>query len=151
MSSSLISYRPPRIAFVMLALAGVLDWTLPRADTVLFRAPWTGVALLLGGFATMMWAWWLFRHHAVAICPTAPTKRLLTRGIYALTRNPMYLGMIAMMLGVALCLGTLPFYVATLAYFVFIDRIFCQYEEQKLAAAFGEEYLHYRKRVRRWL
>jgi len=59
--------------------------------------------------------------------------------------------MIAMMLGVALYVGTLPFYVATLSYFVFIDRIYCRYEEQKLEAAFGDEYGRYRARVRRWL
>lgn len=147
----MVSYRPPRIAFVMLALAVALHWVWPHADTVVFAAPWAGATFLLAGFATMMWAWWLFRRHAVAICPTAPTERLLTRQIYALTRNPMYLGMIAMMLGVAFCFGTLPFYMAALAYFVFIDRVFCQYEEEKLEAAFGDEYRQYRTRVRRWL
>jgi protein-S-isoprenylcysteine O-methyltransferase Ste14 len=151
MNTPLVSYRPPRIAFVTLALAAALHWALPRADYMLFTAPWTGVALLLLGFAVMMRAWWRFQRHAVAICPTAPTARLLTRGIYALTRNPMYLGMITMMLGIALYFGTLPFYAATLAYFVFIDRVFCRYEEQKLEAAFGDEYRRYRARVRRWL
>lgn len=151
MNARLVTYRPPRIAFAVLALAAVLHWALPHADAVLFQAPWTGVAVLLVGFATMIWAWWLFQRYAVAICPTAPTERLLTRGIYALTRNPMYLGMIAMMLGVALYFGTLPFYIATLAYFVVIDRVFCRYEEAKLETAFGDEYRRYRARVRRWL
>lgn len=151
MNSPLVSYRPPRIALAMLAFAAALHWAVPPADTVVFTAPRTGAVLLLLGFATMMWAWWLFQRHAVAVCPTAPTKRLLTRGIYALTRNPMYLGMIAMMLGVALYFGTLPFYIATLAYFVLIDRVFCQYEEEKLEAVFGDEYYRYRTRVRRWL
>ena len=151
MNAPLVSYRPPRIAFGMLVLAAALHWALPYANTAVLTAPWTGVVLLLGGFAVMMWAWWLFQRHAVAICPTAPTERLLTRGIYALTRNPMYLGMIAMMLGVALVFGTLPFYIATLAYFVFIDRVFCRYEEHKLEAVFGDEYRRYRARVRRWL
>jgi protein-S-isoprenylcysteine O-methyltransferase Ste14 len=151
MNGLLVGYRPPRIAFVMLGLAASLHWALPRTDTVMLTAPWIGATLLLAGFATMISAWWLFKRHAVAICPTAPTERLLTQGIYALTRNPMYLGMIAMMLGVALYLGTLPFFVATLAYFVLIDRVFCQYEEEKLEAAFGDEYRRYRARVRRWL
>jgi len=151
MTISLVGYRPPRIAFAMLALAAALHWTLPRADSAVLTAPWSGAVLLVAGFAIMMWAWWLFQRHAVAVCPTAPTDRLLTLGIYALTRNPMYVGMIAMMLGVALYVGTLPFYVATLSYFVFIDRIYCRYEEQKLEAAFGDEYGRYRARVRRWL
>ena len=151
MNMSLVSYRPPRIAFVMLAIAAVLHLVSPRADAVVFTAPWIGVVVALAGFAIMMWGWWLFQRHAVAICPTAPTERLLTRGIYALTRNPMYLGMVSMMLGVGLYFGTLPFYLATVAYLVLIDRVFCQYEEKKLEAAFGDEYRHYRARVRRWL
>jgi protein-S-isoprenylcysteine O-methyltransferase Ste14 len=151
MNTPLVTYRPPRIAFVLLMLAAALHVALPRADTAVLTAPWTGAALLLGGCMMMMWAWWLFQRHTVAICPTAPTDRLLTRGIYAMTRNPMYLGMIAMMLGVALYFGTLPFYVVTLIYVVLIDRVFCRYEEEKLEAAFGDEYRRYRARVRRWL
>jgi protein-S-isoprenylcysteine O-methyltransferase Ste14 len=151
MNAYLVRSRPPRIAYVLLALAAMLHWAVPRADTTAFAAPWAGAALLLTGFALMMWAWWLFQRHAVAICPTAPTERLLTRGIYALTRNPMYLGMIAMMLGVALCVGSLPFYIATLAYSALIDRVFCPYEEEKLEATFGEAYRRYRAHVRRWL
>ena len=151
MNAPLVTYRPPRIAFVMLALAAVLHWVLPRAETLVFTAPWAGPGLFIVGFATMIWAWWLFRRHAVAICPTAPTAELLTRGIYALTRNPMYLGMLAMMAGLALYFGTLPFYVAAVAYFIVIDRVFCQYEEGKLDAAFGDEYRRYRARVGRWL
>lgn len=151
MNTPLVAYRPPRIAFVMLALAAVLHLALPHADTVAFTAPRVAPALFIVGFATMISAWWLFRRHAVAICPTAPTARLLTGGIYALTRNPMYLGMVLMMLGLALYFGTLPFYVAALAYFIVIDRVFCKYEEEKLEAAFGDEYRGYRTRVRRWL
>jgi protein-S-isoprenylcysteine O-methyltransferase Ste14 len=151
MNISLVTYRPPRIAFIMLAIGAAIHWAVPIADTVVFAAPWMGVAFLFAGFGVMIWAWWLFQRHAVAIRPTAPTDRLLTRGIYAMTRNPMYLGMIAMMLGVAFYFGTLPFYAVTLAYFVLIDRVFCVYEEEKLDAAFGEEYRRYRARVRRWL
>jgi protein-S-isoprenylcysteine O-methyltransferase Ste14 len=94
MNARLVSYRPPRIAFVMLALAAALHWALPRADSVVLAAPRSGLALYF---------------------------------------------------------GTLPFYVAALTYFVVIDRVFCQYEEKKLEAAFGDEYRRYRTRVRRWL
>jgi protein-S-isoprenylcysteine O-methyltransferase Ste14 len=151
MNSPWVAYRPPRIAFAVLGLAAVSHWMLPGADTPVFTVPWAGTAFLVAGFGVMMWAWWLFQRHAVEVCPTAPTERLLTRGIYALTRNPMYLGMIAMMLGVALVFGTFPFYAVTLAYLVFIDRVFCRYEEQKLESVFGDEYSRYRARVRRWL
>jgi protein-S-isoprenylcysteine O-methyltransferase Ste14 len=99
----------------------------------------------------MMMAWWQFKERKVAICPTASTSHLITDGIYRFTRNPMYLGMVTMLGGVAVFFGTLPFYVVTIVYFVLMDRLFCLYEEKKLVATFGRDYASYRSKVRRWL
>ena len=111
------------------------------------------VAAVLGitGFGVMMWAWWQFQKHEVAICPTDATHYLITDGVYRFTRNPMYLGMIMMLCGIAAYVGTLPFNVAALTYFIIIDRVFCPYEEEKLMAAFGRDYETYRSQVRRWI
>jgi protein-S-isoprenylcysteine O-methyltransferase Ste14 len=62
----------------------------------------------------------------------------------------MYLGMILMLIGAAILFGTLPFYGAAIAYFAIINWVFCPYEEDKLATAFGCEYETYRSQVRRW-
>ena len=85
------------------------------------------------------------------ICPTANTDHLITDGIYCFTRNPMYLGMLTMLAGVAVFFGTLPFIVATVIYFAVIDRWFCRFEEEKLVAVFGRDYEDCRSRVRRWI
>ena len=53
--------------------------------------------------------------------------------------------------GVAVFLGTLPFYAMTGVFIILIDRWFCRYEEEKLLATFGEDYELYRSNVRRWL
>jgi len=53
--------------------------------------------MLATGFGIMMRAWWLFRQHQTAICPTAETTLLITDDIHAFTRNPMYLGMVLML------------------------------------------------------
>jgi protein-S-isoprenylcysteine O-methyltransferase Ste14 len=63
----------------------------------------------------------------------------------------MYLGMALMLLGVAIATGGLPFYLAALGFFLIIDFVFCPFEEQKLARAFGAEFARYRGSVRRWL
>ena len=105
MASELLRFRPPRIAFALVAVAAVLNGILPAAMARFKPLPWPGAAIGLVGFSIMMTAWWQFRRHAVAICPTAPTSRLLTGGVYRLTRNPMYLGMSMMMLALALWLG----------------------------------------------
>ena len=57
----------------------------------------------------------------------------------------------SLLLGCALWAGTVPFYAVFFAYFAVINYVFCPYEEQKLQAAFGEEFPDYRRRVRRWV
>ncbi len=63
----------------------------------------------------------------------------------------MYLGMVLMMAGIAVCMGTVPFYASALVYFAVLNFVFCPYEERKLSKAFGEHYKGYVERVRRWL
>lgn len=99
----------------------------------------------------MMLAWWQFKERKVAICPTASTDHLITDGIYRITRNPMYLGIVTMLGGVAVFFGTLPFYAVTIVFFVAMDRGFCPYEEDKLVVVFGDDYVSYNSKVRRWL
>jgi len=99
----------------------------------------------------MLRGWWLFRRNDTAICPTAAATRLITSDIYRLTRNPMYLGIVLMLLGVAIATGSLPCHVATLAFFLVIDFVFCPFEEARLDELFGADYVRYRRAVRRWL
>ena len=111
------------------------------------------MALLTGitGLVVMMLAWWQFKEDKIAICPTEATDHLITDGVYRMTRNPMYLGMIMILVGIAAFFGTWPFYVAAVVYFAIINGAFCPYEEAKLTSAFGQEYLNFKARTRRWI
>ena len=84
------------------------------------------------------------------VCPTACATSLITHDIYAITRNPMYLGMLAMTLAVALLAGSAGFYVATLAYFLILNFVFCPFEEDRLRVRFAQ-YSSYASKVRRWI
>lgn len=147
----MLTYRPPRIALALFATAGVLQlttaWAWPRLPASLAG----GAAVATIGFLVMLRAWWLFRMHDTAICPTARTTALITNDIYRVTRNPMYLGIALMLFGTALGSGGLYFYLAALAFFLIIDFVFCPYEEDKLVHAFGDQFSRYRDTVRRWL
>jgi protein-S-isoprenylcysteine O-methyltransferase Ste14 len=146
-----VDIRPPRIALALVATAAALHGLMPVARTVVFAAPGIGAALALAGFAVMIRGRWLFRRHRVAICPTAPTARLIEHDVYRVTRNPMYLGMTGMLAGLAIGVGSLPFHVAALAFFIVMDRVFLPFEEAKLAASFGGDYDAYRARTSRWI
>jgi protein-S-isoprenylcysteine O-methyltransferase Ste14 len=151
MTTKLIEYKPPRIAMALLTIATVFHALLPVQSSYLYSSIFLSVVLVSAGFTVMMLAWWQFKQRKVAICPTADTDYLITDGIYRLTRNPMYLGMVAMLGGVAVFFGTLPFYAVTIVYFILIDRLFCPYEEEKLLVTFGRDYDAYRSKVRRWV
>ncbi len=147
----ILTFRPPRIALSLLALAASLHVMAPAGWPSLPAAPLAGGLLALAGFCIMIRAWWLFRVVDTAICPTAESRALITRDVYRVTRNPMYLGMVLMLLGTAVGIGGSPFYLAALAFFLVIDYVFCPVEERQLTARFGERYLTYRREVRRWL
>ena len=114
MITKLIEYKPPRIAMALLIFATFFHASFPVQSSYLYSSTFLSVALVSAGFAVMMLAWWQFKERKVAICPTADTDYLITDGIYRLTRNPMYLGMVTMLVGVAVFFGTLPFYAVTI-------------------------------------
>lgn len=148
--SRILEYRPPRIAMLFLLIATALHWLTPLSALQLPSSKRAASALAVLGFGVMMFAWWQFRQRRVAICPTAATNELITDGVYRYTRNPMYLGIVLMLLAVMLWTGSLPYLIAAGAYFLVIDFAFCPYEEQKLSRDLGDMYRDYAAKVRRW-
>ncbi len=147
----MLRYRPPRIAMSLLLFAAAMQLLLPPALGKLPPSPSAGVLIVLLGSGIMLRAWWLFRVAQTAICPTATSTALITADVYRLTRNPMYLGIVLMLLGIAVATGGVLFYVAALMFFFIIDSAFCRHEEVQLRETFGNEYVRYCERVRRWL
>lgn len=93
----------------------------------------------------------LFKKHQTTVKPNLMPAALVDEGVYRISRNPMYLGFGAIMLGLALLLGSAsPFIAAGLCIFL-LDRNFIQLEEKHMAQQFGEDWLAYKKRVRRWI
>jgi len=115
--------------------------------------PWRliGVPVLLLGLATGIAAALEFRQHETAIHPHAEALSLVTTGVYGWSRNPMYLGLVLILIGIALLLGTsTPTLVPPIFAFL-VDQLFIQVEEERLAEQFGRDFDLYRQRVRRWI
>jgi protein-S-isoprenylcysteine O-methyltransferase Ste14 len=150
MHSRLIRYRPPGIAQTLVLIAALLTWVLPLGTNMYSNLILGGLALA-AGLAIMLAAWWQFRRRRTAICPTNTPSVLITNGTYRFTRNPMYLGMFVILLGIAIIVGSLPFYVAAGLFVLIIHHAFCPYEEARLREIFGADFENYCRRVRRWL
>jgi protein-S-isoprenylcysteine O-methyltransferase Ste14 len=92
-----------------------------------------------------------FRRVGTPFNPARAAEALVTDGPYRLTRNPMYLGMACAYAGAALAAEALWSLALLALVLLIIDRVIIPKEEAHLAASFGEQYLRYRGRVRRWL
>lgn len=143
----------PLLAF--LVLPGVVAFAVPALLSVaLVRASssWFGWAAAALGTASLVWCAVEFhRRGRGTLAPWAPPQRLVTHGLYAFSRNPMYLSVLLVLVGWALALKSVPhaLYAAVVAA-GFHWRVVAG-EEPRLGQTFGAEWLAYRAAVPRWL
>jgi protein-S-isoprenylcysteine O-methyltransferase Ste14 len=133
------------------ALMLALDQLLPLARLVPW--PWTllGALPIVAGIALALAAVRRFHRAGTPVRPFELSNALVTDGPFRFTRNPMYLGMMLVLLGLALLLGTLTPLLVLPAFFALIHLRFVRLEEAFLELHFGEAYRAYKERVRRWL
>lgn len=110
-------------------------------------------ALALTGCAIAVAAVLSFRQARTTIHPTHPerTSALVTSGVYRLTRNPMYLGILCALLAWAAYLANAWTLSGPVVFVLYINRFQIVPEERALSALFGADYADYCRRVRRWL
>ena len=126
------------------------------APSLVLDVPWrsafaTGLVLL--GFTLALAGVLAFRKAKTTVNPTKPetTSAVVATGIYRLTRNPMYLGMLIVLVGWAVFLGNaISFFVLPL-FVLYMNRFQIGPEERVLSEHFGSEYSAYMQSVRRWL
>ena len=83
--------------------------------------------------------------------PDAMPAELVTSGPFRISRQPMLLGMVSILLGVALVLGSVVPFVFPVLFLIAMGVMFVSLEERNLESAFGDRYLRYRKKVKRWI
>jgi protein-S-isoprenylcysteine O-methyltransferase Ste14 len=111
-----------------------------------------GISLVAISWILPVWAIILFRSEGTEVEPTSPTNRkLITSGPYQFTRNPMYLGLVILTLGIAIWVGAWPMFGAPIALFATSNWVHIPFEEAKMRRQFGAVYDDYVARVRRWI
>jgi protein-S-isoprenylcysteine O-methyltransferase Ste14 len=142
---------PPLIFLAGLAVGFGLQALLP--DTSLPGAlRWVlGAVLLLAGLALLFSFERAFHEKGTAANPWRPTTAIATDGPYRLTRNPAYVGMAIVYIGIALLAASLWVLLPLPLVLLIIDRGVIAREERYLERKFGQEYLDYKRSVRRWV
>jgi protein-S-isoprenylcysteine O-methyltransferase Ste14 len=145
---------PPGVLVILFAL--LMRWGAVAAPGVAVRIPWpstlAGVVALTGLLAGLL-AVLEFKRAKTTVNPIKPqsSSALVVSGIYAVSRNPIYLGLLLVLTGWALWLGNLVALAFLPLFILYLNRFQIQPEERALAALFGSDFQTYCSRVRRWI
>jgi protein-S-isoprenylcysteine O-methyltransferase Ste14 len=146
---------PPGVPLATILLGIGLHQLWPLGLGFEIAAParyWIGGAIAVGAAALLgFWSVMLFRRSGQSENPWKPTPRIVDRGPFRFTRNPMYLQMLLVCIGVAVMLQNGWILVLTPVCAWVLQRFAIEAEEAYLERKFGDAYLAYKRRVRRWI
>ena len=110
-----------------------------------------GIVLIIIGIGLVVSARRQFAYFQQPTDPGQPTTKVIKTGVFAISRNPLYLGGVLVLMGIALALNMLWALVMLLLSIILCYYILIIPEEQYLTAKFGDEYAEYAASVHRWL
>ena len=146
-----------RALFFVLLLPGVVGYAVPisiglRTGRDLVPVHALGLPLQLAGTAVLLWCVRDFAVHGRGtLAPVDPPRQLVAEGLYRWVRNPMYVGVVTVLLGHALWFGSRSLVLYAFCVFVAFHLFVTLYEEPTLGARFGDSYRRYRAAVPRWI
>jgi protein-S-isoprenylcysteine O-methyltransferase Ste14 len=143
---------PPPLIYLAGFLAGLLLERFVPLHISLGPARWPlGTIFLIGWLALWIGALPMFRKARTPVSPREPVTALMTSGIFSRTRNPLYLGLMLFYLGVAAFVQSGWMLIFLIAVMLIIRFSVIAAEERYLERRFGDLYLAYKEKVRRWL
>lgn len=137
-------------------VAGYIPWRILRASrqvvipTLSVTTVLAACVAVLGLSLLLRCVWDFFAAGRGTLAPFDPPKYLVVRGLYRLTRNPMYNGVLALLLGEAWLFQSSALFEYAIVVFVIFHLMVIIYEEPTLESQFGESYRAYRTAVPRW-
>lgn len=152
MTSLELRIHPPLILILCLAIAYLLSHYLPVYTLPAFITQSYAYVSAAGVFIALLGIW-QFRLAKTTIDPKRPDKvsNIVSSGIYRVTRNPMYLGMLLVLIAAVFKFADLSGALAIILFISYITLFQIKPEERMIEKLFGEQYLAYKNQVRRWL
>jgi protein-S-isoprenylcysteine O-methyltransferase Ste14 len=142
---------PTSYLFIALIIMLVLNFLIPIH--MLIPAPWNliGIIPLVIGILLNLFADGALHKGGTTVKPFQESAALITDSVYAISRHPMYLGFVLVLIGVAILLRSLSPWIIIPVFVVLIEVVFISGEEKMLAEKFGPTWIAYRKKVRQWI
>jgi protein-S-isoprenylcysteine O-methyltransferase Ste14 len=135
---------------ILIALPILFHYLIPVMIVIPKPYSYLGVALMLLGFVLMAWAAMLFRKVGTNFQLHGGGSVLITSGPFRLSRNPMYLGMLIWLIGLAILLGSLITFLFPALFFLLANFLLIPLEEKDIEQKAGKEFIEYKRHVRRW-
>ncbi|MDX9772689.1 MAG: methyltransferase [Bacteroidales bacterium] len=136
------------VAFLVLSI--LFHMTIPLFKIIPFPLNLFGIILIIVGILMTLITNSALLKNRTSIQPFETPDVLITSGLFKLSRNPLYLGMAIAFFGLVITLGSLSPFIFPIIFVIIINRVIIPYEENKLEIVFGDKYLDYKTKTRRW-
>jgi protein-S-isoprenylcysteine O-methyltransferase Ste14 len=146
-----VKIHPPVLLVMHIVVAYLLGRFVPLPIVISPVIRNVGLALAGIGFLSGILSLYAFTRARTTVNPHGSVTSIVSTGIYRFTRNPIYLGMVFMLIGFPLTFGNVWGIPLAPVFTYLMNRLVIQHEEAYLERKFGGQYAGYKTRVRRWL
>ena len=142
---------PTTYLLIFMTVAVCLHYIFPIKKILGSPYSYLGAVLIFVGCILNIWADRIFNKDKTTVKPYKIPTTLEESGPFRISRNPMYLGMASILAGVSLVLGSINTFFIPLLFILLVEILFIPDEEENLRETFGDRYIAYKARVRRWI
>ena len=146
-----VKIYPPVLWLIHILAVFLLNRFLPLPLAFPKAMGWLGYLFVLAGLGFAFGAVIQFRKAKTTVDPHGSVRAIVTSGPYRFTRNPIYLGLVCLLIGFPLIFRTYWGLILSPVFIVLMNTLVIQHEEAYLEKKFGDEYTSFKSRVRRWL
>jgi len=144
-------FTPPDLILVFILLEIIMHFVFPIMQIINTPYTYLGILLIIIGQIPNFWIYFYFRKMKTTKEIYQKPRKLITSGLFRISRNPNYLGMALALLGIAILLGSLITFIFPIIFIILTDIFVIPREEMNLEKAFGKKYRTYKEKVRRWI
>ena len=141
---------PPVFVFISILFIVLFYFLTPIYNWIIFPYNLGGIIIAFSGFVIMGKTRDLFDKYKTTL-GFDRSSHMITEGIFSITRNPMYLGMFLFLFGISICFMNIFSILTSIVFIISIRICFIPKEEKLLSEEFGDVYLTYMEKVRRWI
>jgi len=142
---------PPTFLFIFIILQIVSYFIISDYKIIHSVYRWLGLIFIIFGLVINLWADNIFKKQNTTVKPDEKPTKLIITGPFRISRHPMYLGMTLILLGTAIILGSFIVFIFPIVFFLIINCKYIPEEEKRMEDEFGQLYIDYKNKVRKWI